>query len=89
MTADSDGSKNMHMLAEEFETQLLQLYGSPILSGENLRTVLGYSSLDAFRQAMHRKTVPVPLYTMENRRGRYAYVKDVADYLATMRHKQP
>ncbi|WP_247749621.1 hypothetical protein [Pseudoalteromonas viridis] len=79
----------MHMLAEEFETQLLQLYGSPILSGENLRTVLGYSSLDAFRQAMHRKTVPVPLYTMENRRGRYAYVKDVADYLATMRHKQP
>ncbi|WP_194866489.1 hypothetical protein [Pseudoalteromonas sp. PPB1] len=79
----------MYMLAEDFETQLLRLYGSPVLSGENLSTALGYSSLDAFRQAIHRKTVPVPLYTMENRRGRYAYVKDVADFLATMRHKQP
>ena len=80
-------SKQHHQakLMAEIETQLLQLYGSPIVSGENLKAALGFNSLDALRKSITRGKLPIPLFPMENRKGKYALVKDVACYLAKIR----
>ena len=69
-------------LAEQLEKDLLQMYQSPLISGDDLRKAMGYRSVDAFRQAMARKTVPVNLFSLSNRRGKYALVKDIAVWLA-------
>lgn len=74
---------DIEYLANALERDLLTLYGSPVLSGDNLRAALGYSSLDALRQAMVRDTVPVKLFSIKFRRGKHALVKDIALWLAT------
>jgi len=71
-------------LARLLENDLLKLYG-PLLSGQSLYQALGYVSKDAFRQSIVRKTVPVPLFPLKHRRGKYALTKDVAVYLASQR----
>lgn len=76
----SDNS--VEQLAKALEKDLLSLYGSPILSGEDLQKALGYRTIDAARQAIARKTIPVKVFTMEHRRGKYALVKDIAYWLA-------
>ena len=72
-------------LANELEQKLMQRYDMPLLAGEDLRRALGYKSLDALRQAIQRDTVPVPVFAIENRRGKYALVRDIALWLATQR----
>lgn len=71
-------------LAQRLEADLLKEYG-PILSGSSLCAALGYRSGDAFRQAVARGTVPVPVFPIESRRGKFALVKDVARWLAEQR----
>ena len=71
--------------AAALERDLFERYG-PLIIDEDLRIALGYKSIDAFRQALTRKTVPVPVFTVENRRGKYALVKDVATWLANQRN---
>jgi len=71
-------------LIERLEADLIKQYG-PMLSGTSLCNALGYPSMDAFRQAFSRGTVPVPVFPIENRRGKYALVKDVARWLAERR----
>lgn len=66
------------------ERDLMNQYG-PMVSGDVLRLVLGYSSKEAFRQALSRQTVPVPVFAIPNRRGKFALVKDVAAWLAAQR----
>jgi hypothetical protein len=73
-------------LAVLLERDLLHHYG-PMVSGDTLRLVLGYPSPDAFRQALSRKTVPVPVFTVPHRRGKFALVKDVAIWLARQRER--
>jgi hypothetical protein len=72
-------------LAAQLEAQLLRDYG-PILSGDALRRVLGYRSLESLRQAISRGTIGVPVFGIEHRRGKYALAKDVALWLAEVRH---
>jgi len=76
----------MRTLAEVLESDLLGQYG-PMLTGEALRKALGYPSMDAFRQALSRGTVPVKVFPLENRRGKFALAKDVATWLAEQRNK--
>jgi len=76
--------KKANDLALVLEADLLRLYG-PMLTGDSLRQALGYSTMDALRQAIFRKTIPIPLFQLENRRGRFALVKDVASWLAEER----
>ena len=71
-------------LAELLERELQDKHG-PLISNEALRVALGYPSMFAFRQAITRKTTPVPVFSIENRRGKFALVKDVAAWLATKR----
>lgn len=64
----------------------MQQYG-PLIANDDLRKALGYSSKEAFRQAMARKSVPVPVFDVENRRGKFALSIDVANWLAAQRER--
>ena len=72
-------------LARELNEQLVQQFG-PILSSEVLVKALGYRSTAAYRQAVTRDTVPVPLFQIPKRRGRFALARDVAIWLSEQRH---
>lgn len=74
--------EEVERLAKQLEADLLSLYGSPLLSGEQLQRAMGYRTVDALRQAILRKTIPVKVFKLSNRRGQYALTKDVANWLA-------
>lgn len=71
-------------MAIVLERDLSSRYG-PMMTGESLRVALGYPSPAAFRQAIARKTTPVPVFGIEKRRGKFALTLDVAAWLATQR----
>lgn len=72
------------LLVEKLEKDMMVKYG-PLLTGDSLREALGYRSMDAMRQAALRGTLSVPIFTIENRRGKFALSKDVAVWLAKQR----
>ena len=72
-------------LARELNEQFVQQFG-PILPSSVLVKALGYRSTAAYRQAVTRDTVPVPLFQIPNRRGRFALARDVAIWLSVQRH---
>ena len=78
-------TENLPDLALTLEQDLLEKHG-PMIANDALRAALGYSSMNAFRQALVRKTVPVPVFSVEKRRGKFALVKDVARWLAKVRN---
>ncbi|UUC96593.1 hypothetical protein NOX35_27165 (plasmid) [Comamonas sp. C11] len=61
-------------------TQLQDRYG-PVIGGQDLRQALGFPSAAAFRQAALRGTLPVPVFSVPNRRGRFALTQEVAAWL--------
>lgn len=73
-------------LAFLLERDLTRQYG-PLLATEALRVVLGYPTKDALRQAIVRQTVPIPVFDIENRKGKFALTKDAANWLASQRDK--
>lgn len=70
---------------EALEQEIKSRYGL-MISNDDLRIALGYSSMEAFRQALSRKTVPVPVFSIPNRRGKFALSKDVAEWLVAQRN---
>jgi hypothetical protein len=73
-------------LVERLETLIIREYGV-VLTGRSLMRVLGYRSLEALRQAIYRGTVPIPVFPMENRRGKGALASDAAKWLSSQRAK--
>lgn len=73
--------EEMTALAKALEHDLFGRFG-PMVSGEDLRIALGYPSMDSFRQALARQQLPVTVFALPKRRGKYALVKDVAAWLA-------
>lgn len=71
-------------LKDKLEAELLDKYGQ-MVGGKDLQKSLGYRSGDAFRQAVSRNTVPIPIFPIDNRRGRFALVCDIAKWLAEQR----
>lgn len=71
-------------LAQEIEHGLHERHG-PMLGGAALYRALGFPTAAAMRQAVSRGRVPVPLFEIENRRGRFALARDVAHWLARCR----
>lgn len=57
-------------------------YG-PLIPQDELWRALGYRSLDGLRQAQARGTLPVHVFSLSNRQGRFALCRDVAKWLAT------
>lgn len=71
-------------LTEKLEKALIQSYGH-VLSSQDLWQVLGYKTVHAYRQARHRKTLPVVEFKMQGRRGHFVLTAEVAKYLAKQR----
>ncbi|MDC0601876.1 hypothetical protein OAP14_02475 [Aliiglaciecola sp.] len=74
--------EEVQLLAKQLESDLLKLYGSPVISGGELQRALGYRTKDGLRQAILRNTLPVKVFQIPKRRGYFALIKDVANYLA-------
>lgn len=62
----------------------LDRYG-PLVGGPELERLLGYTSNSAFRQAVHRGCLPVNVFTLPDRRGKFAFTSDIAEWLLTLR----
>ena len=73
-------------LVQKLEADMLAKYG-PLLTGDSLREALGYRSMDAMRQAALRGTLPIPLFLIKHRRGKFALSKDIAVWLAKQRNQ--
>jgi hypothetical protein len=69
-----------------FARELMRAYG-PLMSGEDLRRALGYPSKGAYNQAIARGLLPVPVFGIERRRGKFALTQDVANWLITQRRE--
>lgn len=70
--------------AEALEKDLLRSHG-PLIGGEDLRRLLCYPSIEAFRQAIRRGLTPVPVFPIPHRRGHFAVAKDIALWVANCR----
>ncbi len=71
-------------LAQALNDEFVRQFG-PMLPSSALVKALGYRSGDAFRQALARGTVPVPLFHIPTRRGRFALARDVALWICEQR----
>ncbi len=69
--------------SNDLESSLCERYGH-LLHGKILWLTLGYVSAQSFRKAVRSGTVPVPIFMIENRRGRFAKTRDVAEWLQNL-----
>lgn len=74
-------------LAAQIEKDLYEHIG-PLLFGDKLYAALGLRSYEAFRQAYSRKALPVEIFSLSKRRGKFALSRDVARWLAENKLKQ-
>lgn len=82
-----DSQQNMTEIAALEAILVVDLerqYGA-LIGGKQLMSVLGYPTLAAFRQANCRGTLPVPIFAIAHRKGKFALARDVAQWLATLR----
>ncbi|QOZ83773.1 MULTISPECIES: hypothetical protein [Chromobacterium] len=57
----------------------------PLIGGADLAKVLGFNSTAAFRQALHKGNLPIEVFEVQNRKGKYALTKDVSDWLESLK----
>ena len=72
------------VLVKKIEHKLVERYGL-MVGGKDLWQALGYRSGDAFRQAICRNTIPIPIFPIKTRRGKFALSMDIAKWLAQQR----
>lgn len=79
---------NEHAVVEQMRKEILEsltnTYGL-ILPSRVLWKLLGYPSQSAFRQSRIRGQVPIKIIKIDGRRGQFALVVDVVDWLVTQR----
>lgn len=75
---------NLLMFQKNLEGELVEKFGL-LVSGKDLAGLLGYESLSSFNQAYARKKLPIAVFTLKNKRGKYAFCKEVAQYLTERR----
>lgn len=64
------------------KTHLIETYG-PLVSGRDLARLAGFRSTDALRVAEQSGRLGFAVFRIDGRRGRFARVEDVADWLET------
>lgn len=72
------------------ETETFKASGSeisPLLGGKELVRSLGYPTAAAFRQALRRGQVPVEVFSIANRRGKFALRADFNRWLMSLKNK--
>ena len=65
---------------------MLREYGA-VVGGQDLRNVLGFKSTAAFGHAVRSGHLSLRFFKLPGRRGRFALVSDVADWLETAAHQ--
>ena len=70
-------------LSDDLAAKFLSENG-PIVSGKVLWGTLGFRSAAAFRQAKAQGRLGLPVFSIPNRRGTFAYAADVADWLKNL-----
>lgn len=75
-TTDAMRSELAHALACQY---------GPLLSSRDSWRILGFPSPAAYRQALARQRIAVPLFEIAGRRGRFALTQEVAQWLADQR----
>lgn len=68
----------------QLEKDLVQQLGQ-VVGGGALTRALGFRTQGAFRQAFARKRLPIPVFELEGRRGRFAHTLDIARWMWTTR----
>jgi hypothetical protein len=71
-------------LSRTLEVELLAVHG-PMVGGNELSAALGFRTNSAFRQALVRDMVPVPVFSIKHRRGKFALTREVAHWIAEQR----
>jgi len=71
-------------LTNDLFHELLTLHG-PMMTGLPLYRALGYHTSDSFRQAIYKQTIPIAVFSIPKRRGKFAITKDVATWIALQR----
>ncbi|OIQ75753.1 hypothetical protein GALL_425750 [mine drainage metagenome] len=66
---------------------LLSAYG-PLVGGDTLIKLLGYRSGESFRQAQYRGTVPIDVFSIPNRKGKFAFTNDLVRWLINLRKER-
>ncbi|KZN60873.1 hypothetical protein [Pseudoalteromonas luteoviolacea] len=74
------GSTHSDSGKPDFEKILVAKYGVLIPLSEVWR-VLGYPSHNAYRKAIQKKELPIPVFQIDNRKGRFAFSIDVANWM--------
>jgi len=64
----------------DLATKLLETYG-PLVSGSDLARLAGFRTTDALRVAEQRGRLGFTVFKIAGRRGRFARVEDVAEWL--------
>lgn len=65
---------------KEIEKDLTEKYGT-VIGNADLRHVLGYKSFSTFNRAVRMGLVPVKVFEIKNRRGKFALTIDIANWL--------
>ena len=73
---------------DDLRTLLTEKFGV-IVGGQDLVKLLGYSSADAFRQAKARSRLPVEVFDIPHRKGKFAFTADIASWLVTLKGAHP
>lgn len=68
----------------DYQQDLTRALG-PVLSGRALARALGYPSPEAFRKAYERGRIPIRVFEIEGRRGRFGATADIAAWLWAQR----
>lgn len=63
----------------------LERHFGPLVTGRDLLKLLGFPTSAALRQAHKRGHVPVRLFSLRGRRGKFAMTRDVVSWLKTLR----
>jgi hypothetical protein len=75
-------------LKEHLENTILREHGGrPMLHGDALSQVLGYPSVMAFKKAASRGLLPVPVFAIPRREGKFALVTDIAHWMVELREQ--
>lgn len=83
MAKKSHAAGKLGNSGSEIAGKLSEVYG-PMISGAVLWRLLGYRTAAAFRQADKRGSLPVPTFSIPNRKSRHAWTKDVSAWLAKL-----
>lgn len=74
-------------VAAQLVADMERQYG-PLLGGAALYRALGLPSAAAFRQAASHEALPVQVFAIPHRRGRFALTREVALWLAQLRSRE-